>query len=62
MMEKVKILIVEDELIIAESLKLMLEGMGYEVPAVFTSGKTTLENFTPGFADIIIEKAAAAKS
>lgn len=53
-MEKVKVLIVEDELIIAESLKIMLENMGYEVPAIFTSGKTTLENFKPGFADIII--------
>jgi DNA-binding LytR/AlgR family response regulator len=53
-MEKVNILIVEDELIIAESLKLMLEGMGYEIPAIFTSGKTPLENFKPGFADIII--------
>lgn len=53
-MEKVKILVVEDELIIAESLKIMLEGMGYEVPAVFTSGTETLEVFKPGFADIII--------
>lgn len=53
-MEKVKVLIVEDELIIAESLKLMLEDMGYEVPAIFTSGRVTLENFKPGFADIVI--------
>jgi DNA-binding LytR/AlgR family response regulator len=28
--------------------------MGYEVPATFNSGKQTLENFKPGFADIII--------
>ncbi len=53
-MEKVKILVVEDELIIAESLKIMLEGMGYDVPAIFTSGTETLEAFRPGFADIII--------
>lgn len=53
-MEKVRILIVEDELIIAESLKIMLEGMGYEVPAIFVSGIETLEAFKPGFADIII--------
>ncbi|GAA4322783.1 hypothetical protein GCM10023149_23330 [Mucilaginibacter gynuensis] len=53
-MGKVKVLIVEDELIIAESLKIMLENMDYEVPAVFTSGTATLENFKPGFADIII--------
>lgn len=54
MMDKVKVMIVEDELIIAESLKVMLEGMGYEVPAIFTSGKKTLDVFMPGFADIII--------
>jgi DNA-binding LytR/AlgR family response regulator len=53
-MEKVKVLIVEDSLIIAESLKIMLEDMGYEVPAIFVSGRATLENFKPGFADIII--------
>lgn len=53
-MENVKILIVEDELIIAESLKIMLENMGYEVPAILTSGKQTLDRFKPGFADIII--------
>lgn len=53
-MEKLRILIVEDELIIAESLKIMLEGMGYHVPAIFTSGQETLEYFKPGFADVII--------
>jgi DNA-binding LytR/AlgR family response regulator len=53
-MNKVKVLIVEDELIIAESLKVMLEAMGYDVPAIFTSGKTALEHFKPGFADIIV--------
>ncbi len=53
-METVKVLIVEDELIIAEALKHMLENMGYEVPAIFISGRATLENFKPGFADIII--------
>ncbi len=53
-MEKVKVLIVEDELIIAESLKVMLIDMGYDVPAIFTSGKATLENFNPELADIIL--------
>lgn len=53
-MQKVRILIVEDELLIAEAVKSLLENMGYEVPAIFTSGKETLENFKPGFADIII--------
>ncbi|MES2109591.1 MAG: response regulator transcription factor [Bacteroidota bacterium] len=53
-MEKLKVLIVEDDFIIAESLKVMLENMGYEIPAIFISGEATLENFKPGFADIII--------
>ena len=53
-MENVKILIVEDELLIAEGLRSMLEGMGYEVPAIFVSGRKALEAFRPGIADIII--------
>lgn len=53
-MDAVKVLIVEDEPLIAEGLKIMLEQMGYLVPAVFASGKDVLDNFTPGFADIVI--------
>jgi len=53
-MQKLKVLIVEDELIIAESLKIMLEGMDYEVAAIFTSGTETLKKFKPGFADIVM--------
>lgn len=53
-MENVKVLVVEDELIVGESLKIMLEQMGYLVPAIFTNGKEVLDNFTPGFADIVI--------
>ena len=53
-MQKLRILIVEDELIIAESLKLQLESMDYEVVDIFTSGTETIENFKPGFADIIM--------
>ena len=52
-MVKLKILIVEDELVIAEGLKITLEGLGYEVPAIFTSGTETLKNYTPGMADIV---------
>jgi DNA-binding LytR/AlgR family response regulator len=52
-MPKVKILIVEDELLIAEGLKIMLISMGYEVVAVFASGTETLNGFRPGFADIV---------
>lgn len=53
-MQKVRILIVEDELVIAESLRIMLEGLGYEVTDIFTSGTETLKNFKPGMADILI--------
>ena len=54
MLSKVKILVVEDDFIIAESLRIMLENLGYEVPAIFNSGQETLESFTPDLADIII--------
>jgi two-component system, response regulator PdtaR len=37
-----KVLIVEDELIVAEDLKLMLEGWNYEVIGTVASGKTAL--------------------
>lgn len=53
-MEKLTILIVEDELIIAEQLKIMLENMGYEIAGIFRSGAEVLENFKPGMADIIM--------
>jgi DNA-binding LytR/AlgR family response regulator len=52
-MKNVKILIVEDELIIAEGLKIMLQKLNYEVVAIFTSGAETIKNFGPGFADLI---------
>lgn len=54
MLNKVKIIIVEDELLIAESLRMMLEGLGYEVPAIFNSGAEIVKHFKPGFADIVI--------
>ena len=37
------ILIVEDEVVIAQSLQLMLEGMGYEVISRVTSGKEAIQ-------------------
>ena len=52
-MQKVKILRVEDELIIAEGLRIMLGGLGYEVTGTFTSGVETLKNFKQSLADII---------
>lgn len=53
-MQTVKILIVEDELLIAEFLKGMLEKMGYQVPAIFASGAEALEWIRPGAVDIVI--------
>ncbi|MDO3642103.1 MAG: LytR/AlgR family response regulator transcription factor [Mucilaginibacter sp.] len=54
MLSRVKILIVEDNIIIAEQLRMMLEGLGYEVPGMFSSGLDAVRNFTPGYADIVI--------
>ena len=52
-MQKVRIIIVEDELIVAETLRAMLEGLGYEVTGIFTSGTETLKAFEPGMADMV---------
>ncbi|HZY39966.1 MAG TPA: response regulator transcription factor [Mucilaginibacter sp.] len=52
-MDTVKVLIVEDELLIAEGLKSLLAGMGYEVAAIFTSGAETMKCFRPGMADMV---------
>jgi DNA-binding LytR/AlgR family response regulator len=53
MSSKLRILIVEDELLIAESLKIMLEQMGHKVVAVFMSGSETLQRFKAGLADVV---------
>jgi len=52
-MQKIRILIVEDELLIAESLKAMLESLGYEVTGSFASGEETLKNYKLNSADVI---------
>lgn len=54
MFNKVKILIVEDSVMIAEQLRMMLEGLGYEVAGMFSSGTEAVKNFSPGLADIVI--------
>lgn len=53
-MQGMKIIIVEDEVIIAESLKLMLEKLDYTVVSVFCSGIDFLNNFSAGDADVIL--------
>jgi DNA-binding LytR/AlgR family response regulator len=52
-MQTVKILIVEDELVVAESLKIILEGLGYEVTGMFSSGTELLRNYRPYMADMV---------
>jgi DNA-binding LytR/AlgR family response regulator len=54
MLSRVKILIVEDSILIAEQLRMMLEGLGYEVAGMFSSGHDAVKNFEPGYADIVI--------
>jgi CheY-like chemotaxis protein len=42
-MRKSKVVIVEDESIVAEDLKSSLEKIGYYIPAIFASGEELLE-------------------
>jgi PAS domain S-box-containing protein len=42
MTEKIRILIVEDEALVAEDLKEMLEGFGYEVPGIADTGEMAI--------------------
>lgn len=51
---KVKILIVEDEAIVAEDLKQTLIGMGYDVPAVISSGELVLDAAEEDQPDLIL--------
>lgn len=42
-MKKIKILIVENELLVAKDMKAVLEGLGYEVPAVASTGEDAVQ-------------------
>ena len=53
-MSKSKILIVEDEAIVAEDLKSSLEKIGYFVPAIFASGEEVLEHIEELNPDLIL--------
>jgi len=55
-----KILIVEDEIIIAEDLKLTLQGFGHEIISIVSSGEEAIicaDNFLPDMIimDIVLE-------
>lgn len=53
-MSKVKILIVEDELIIAEDMRELLEGMGYDVPFVAMNVREGVEALQKYHPDLIV--------
>jgi CheY-like chemotaxis protein len=53
-MSKKKILIVEDEAIIGQTLKFMLEGLGYEVPAVIEEGEAVMEAYMHHSPDLVM--------
>lgn len=54
MKEKKKILIVEDERIIAEDIKRTLVNFGYQVPAIYSSGEDALKNVSEIKPDLIL--------
>ena len=53
-MEQVRILVVEDESIVAFDLKQHLEQAGYEVCGIFSSGEDTLANFGTILPDLVL--------
>jgi len=53
-MGKIKILVVEDEAIIAKDLQWRLEGMGYEVPAVIASGEEAISRTVEFKPDLVL--------
>jgi len=53
-MEQVKILIVEDELIIAKPMQMALEKKGYKVPFIATSGDQALEVIKNDRPDLVL--------
>ncbi|MDJ1180140.1 ATP-binding protein [Roseofilum sp. BLCC_M91] len=53
-MSFIKILIVEDELLIAKGLARKLEKLGYEVAGIVSSGKAALEKMTEVIPDLIL--------
>jgi DNA-binding LytR/AlgR family response regulator len=52
--EKIKIVIVEDEFVIAEDIRLRLEDSGYEVLAIFDNAEKAISFITKEIPDIIL--------
>ncbi len=53
-MDKAKILIVEDEILVARDLQLRLTEMGYTVPSVATTGMQAIQNIKAELPDIVL--------
>ena len=53
-MKKTKILIVEDQLIIAEDIQLILEKLGYAVSSIVHSGKEAIKKAKEDSPDLIL--------
>ncbi|MFW5718500.1 MAG: response regulator [Spirochaetota bacterium] len=53
-MDTQRIVVVEDENIVALDIKLQLEHLGYEVPAVFASGESLLESLPQLEVDLVL--------
>ena len=53
-MSQPKIVVVEDEGIIAKSIKNMLKGLGYEVPAIVSSGKDAIKKAAETKPDLML--------
>ncbi len=54
MSERIRILVVEDESLVARDIQNMLKGLGYEVTAVVTSGELALEKAAADPPDIVL--------
>src|SRR5438046_5611280 len=53
-MAKTQILVVEDEHIVAKDIQLRLQGLGYHIPAVATSGEEALQKAEESRPDLVL--------
>lgn len=60
--QKVRIIIAEDETLIAEGLRVLLESQGFEVVAIFETGTDLLAQFFHGMADVLFMDIFLAKN
>jgi len=53
-MQEIKVLIVEDQVLIAETLKAMLQQLGFSITGMFASGDDLIAAYREGMADVIL--------